>query len=979
MAARYSGVVTEVPAPPAVSLRLLGPPSLLAGGRERPLAAERPQLLLAYLAARRDWVRRDALAELLYPGRELDGARSNLRKLLFLARKLDGVGEIEQRGELLRWAPATDLQRFEAACDARRWADALAAYGGPLLLGLDAAWPAGGGDWLEAERQRLQARWHEACTRRLAELAGDPDAARTLAEAMLREDPLDDTALEALGRAQQALGQADAALVSLADYARRLAQETGLAPSAALEALGAELRSAAPPAPPPPAPGFVGRRQERRQVLERLAQPECRVLTLLGPPGVGKSALLRALLPDLQGTWVALEALVQADEVPARIAHALGLALDGALPPWQALARALAARPAVLLLDQPDHLALADGLAGLLAAAPGVRVLAAARAPLGVAGEWRLPLEGLPLPDRDESDPEVLAANDAVQLFVQRARPLAPAFELAAEAADVVRLVHEVDGLPLALELLAAWRRLMPVSEILAELSASLDVLEPSMPGERSVRAGFAKSWQQLGPVEQRVLSQLALLPSPVDRELVRGTLQAPLPVLAALADRSLLRADGDGRFSLHPLIRRLAAPLAADAEALHERHARHVARRLGGERTVGDDELPHVRAAWRWAVDHDDIALQQALRVPLARTLLRLALPREAVEAMREHVAALRRHGGPPAPLAAALAQLAASHYQCGALDEALQAAQRAEPLALAAADIHTASWAASRAGAVHWQRGELPAARSAFARQLAHVAGLPEDDPRRATALSWVALIDKAEGRFDDAQRGYEEAARLLRAAGTLHGSLYLVNNLGNLLRVRGRGAEALAVLNEGLQLARQHGSREDEPFLLTNIALVHEDQGAPEAALQWADRAVASAAEHGEPMIEISARGLRARCTAALRRQVAPALPDLWTAFTVAAQVDSPSLLAGVMVDAGLTLAHAGRRAAGFALLRHGLASPAMGPADHSEADAKLQALQPTAAELAEAATLLAPDATRDDALALLRRAAQGEAPA
>ena len=108
-----------------------------------------------------------------------------------------------------------------------------------------------------------------------------------------------------------------------------------------------------------------------------------------------------------------------------------------------------------------------------------------------------------------------------MRLFERHALPLAPGFRLADEAADVVRLVHEVEGMPLALRLLAGWRRLMPVREILAELAASLDVLEPSTPQERSVRAAFERSWHQQGALERRRQQRHLRQHAPLERTLL--------------------------------------------------------------------------------------------------------------------------------------------------------------------------------------------------------------------------------------------------------------------------------------------------------------------------------------------------------------------------------------------------------------------------------------------------------------------------
>ncbi len=895
--------------------------------------------MLAFLACRRDWVRRDELADLLYPGRDLDSARSNLRKVVFLARKVEGVGEIEQRGDLLRWAPDSDLARFEAACDQRRYGEAVALYGGTLLLGLDTAWPPAARDWLDGERQRLQSRWHDACTRRLGALAEEPEALRALAETMLRHDPLDDVALQALARAQRALGRADEALAAVADYARRLTTELKIEPSAAVQQLAADLRrgSASPPPAPAASPAaaaaLVGRRHERNQVQGRLADPACRLLTLLGPPGVGKSALARSLATEHGGVWVALEPVARADDVPAAVAAALGLVPDARLAPWEGLAQAIEERAALLVMDNVETLPLAAPLAALLAACPGLRVIATSRVALGIAGEWRMPLDGLPLPDLDERDPEVLRANDAVALFERRVRPLAPGFDLAAEAADVVQLVHDVEGLPLAIELLAAWRRLMPVRAIVEELAASLDVLEPTAAGERSVRAAFQRSWQQLGAAEQRTLARLALLPSPVDREMARRVVQAQLPVLAALVDRSLLRADDAGRFWLHPLIRRCAEPLADDIAGVRERHARHAAETLSRPGASLAESLVHALAAWDWGVAQVDADVLGGLAIALSlhlgmRGRFRDALPRTtaAQRALQAQLAAqpdrtLETASPATRKWSEALCKVLAAHaglsYMAGELDQALSAAREAQSLALTWGLSALQSYALSREGAVHWQRGDYDAAEDAFRRQLALARDNGATDAGNA-ALSWLAMVAKARGRYEDALAAYASSLQSLRAQGKLTEHLYLPNNMGNLLRLLGRTDEALALLHEALALAQDHGMAADEPFLLVNIALVHETRGQLDEAARCADKACESAVQHGEPMIEAAARLARARVSAK-RERSRSGLAEVHASLAIAQRLKSMPLRVECLSAAGVVLAATGDTGFGVALVR------------------------------------------------------------
>lgn len=975
-------------ADPSPALRLLGAPCLRVGERSTAFAAERPFLLLAMLASRRAWVRRDELADLLYPGRDLAAARSNLRKVLHLARQVPGAEGLEQQGDLLRWLPDSDLARFEEACSARHTERAVALYGGPLLLGLDKAWPTEAAEWLHAERQRLHARWHEACTRRLAELASEPEAAVELAQVLLRADPLDDTALHALATAQLALGRRQEALGQLQGFAQRLSAEAGLQPSAALRALDDALHGApVAPASALAPEGLVGRRQELAQIAQRLGEPGCRLLTLLGEPGTGKSTLARAALARHPGMahWIPLEDLHDAAQVPGRVAALLQLPLDAAAEPFAALAQALGPGQRLLVLDNAEHLALAAGVATLLAGCPGLRLLVASRTTVGVASEWRLPVAGLPLPDADETDPEVLRANDAVRLFEQRARPLAPGFGLAAEAADVVRLVHEVEGLPLAIEMLAAWRRLFPVREMLAELAGSLDLLEPSTPSERSVRASFARAWAQLGGLEQRVLAQMAVLPGPLRRAQVRAVLQAPLPALATLADRSLVRAEDSGVFTLHPLIRRCAAPLATDVPALRARHARELAQQVPAS-PPSDGDMPHLEAAWQWAVETGDAPVLHALAGTLRRQVRHRAdLPLRWQQLAAARGALQARMAGEPVPGATPAARTVARallrvvllqgqlSYAQGQFAQAFEETQQALLWARALDDLQTQTSALATISNVHWQRGELDRALARVDEALALQP--PDADALRSLfARSDRALILKAQGRFEQARAEFEQMFNLLQGRGELRGALYVAINLGNLLRLMGRCAQALRVLHEVLPLSRTPGEATDEAYVLTQLASVHETLGQHGEARRWTELAVAAAQERGEPTVETTALLMRARLAALLPDGASAAQRAMVQAMALARRLDAEPMWVHCVVSAGVVMARTGRRQAGLALVRWAQRQRTFTRADREDAERLLAPLNIDTSEESAAVRLLPPETPLADVLEQLHQAAQ-----
>ncbi|MGA0610577.1 ATP-binding protein [Caldimonas sp. KR1-144] len=620
-----------------VRLQLFGAPAVTLddGAPALALPFERRSQLLVLLALRRAWVARAEVATLLWPEQPEKLASANLRKTLFRLPGMDWGGLVESDGGSLRAVAEADVHDFEQALRKRRLADALALYAGPLLAGFDdddnEAWS----DWLQFERQRLQAAWRAAALEHLAGEGVDAGEGAALAARLLEHDPLDEAALRLHMSLLARHGQAARAHEAYRRFAERLRDELGLAPASELQALhdaigSAALARAAAPAPPAPADpaeaGFVGRAGERRRIAELLARDEVRLLNLVGPGGIGKTRLAQRALHDLAGAFadgahfVRLEDVSDAGELVARIARETGTALRGRAPALEQLAAALRERQLLLVLDNLEQLAdVAPAVIDpLLAACPRLKLIATSRVRLGLASEQLLPLEGLPCPEREDADR--VEAFDAARLFVAAARRVEPGLLPAVEAAAIVEICRLVDGLPLALELAAAWTRVLSCEAIADELregTALLRASDASHPARHaSIEHVFEQSWRRLGDAEREALAGLTVFQGGFSLEAARAVAGTPLPVLGALVDKSLLRKDGT-RLSQHPLVQQLAAARLAPAarQAARRAHMDYFRRGLGplrvalghGERAALDAveaEIENHLHAWRWAID---------------------------------------------------------------------------------------------------------------------------------------------------------------------------------------------------------------------------------------------------------------------------------------------------------------------------------------------------------------------------------------
>jgi predicted ATPase/transcriptional regulator with XRE-family HTH domain len=393
-----------------------------------------------------------------------------------------------------------------------------------------------------------------------------------------------------------------------------------LAPDA-LTVSGEPLRDTVRHNLPPADASFIGRDRELSTIVELLKSPGPRLLTLAGPGGVGKTKLALQAAHLRVGTcedgewFVPLAGVEDVEYLPAAVAEVLGLQFAGRLEPAVQLRNFLRDREVLLVLDNFEQL-LPGGLElvlDLLRHAPGVTLLVTSRERLNVTPETVMPLQGL-------------ALEEGTLLFGQRVSE-ADALRLPThERPSAERICRLVDGLPLGIEMAAAWTRLMSPEELASGLAEDLDLLgaasRDAPERHRSMRGVFEASWRRLTEGEQDVLRKLSVFRGGFTLEAAERVAGATLRSMADLVDRSLVQRRTSGRLGLHELIRHYAAEQLAsnpeDERATRERHSIYYATLLGkikaqivdGSRVAWlediEGEMDNIRAAWTWATENE-------------------------------------------------------------------------------------------------------------------------------------------------------------------------------------------------------------------------------------------------------------------------------------------------------------------------------------------------------------------------------------
>lgn len=657
-------------------LSLLGLPHLTHRGQPvHGFESRKALALLCYLAARNEPLTRTHLADLFWADKSEAKGRANLSGVVhnlttLLPHSLHADRHTIQIESETFWLDLDAFAEHARTGSAEGLAAAAQLYRDEFMTGMYLDDCPDLEVWLVGERERWRQRQASVLECLAAYFVRREDYARGLdyAARLLDLEPWREESHRQVMELLVHTGQRSAALQQFEICRRVLAEELGVEPSAETIALYARIRSEdIPPAAhavpkhnlPAQLTSFVGRETDVARITARLHNPECRLLTLVGAGGSGKTRLALEAAANFVDSFrdgvyfVPLAALSSPDLIVSEIAKAGGFAFAEATDSKTQLLNYLRDKQMLLVLDNWEHLLRGVAiLIELLQIAPKVKILATSREPLNVQAEWLVRVEGLSFPpaSRDASESAGIMHYHAVQLFVERARQGDDHFTLnPATIEPVARICRIVEGMPLAIELAAAAIRRLPVREIAEQIASNLDLTTPLQDVQarhRSLRAVLDWSYGLLSGSERALFRRLYVFAGSFTLEAaekicVGGGIQTEdvSRVLSQLADKSLLNADAGmpaRRYHLHEAVREFArAHLQRGDElpGLRRLHLKYFVQlaeryetdlRASRQRQVLDwleaDE-DNVRAALEWAVSQEGAPREMGLQLAAVMT----------------------------------------------------------------------------------------------------------------------------------------------------------------------------------------------------------------------------------------------------------------------------------------------------------------------------------------------------------------------
>ena len=826
--------------------------------------------LLAYLAVTRRAYSRDKLAALLWGEMTDADAKNNLRQALTNLRKFaedeltitrdtieftgDGFVDSIEFDSALRLASSLDPEPASVILT-----NCLRLYRGDFLEGFHVRDAPNFEDWALTERARLRELALQALhtlTQFHASRGHFPEAI-TFASRLLVFDPWHEEAHRQLMLLQARTGQISTALSQYETCKKILEKELGVLPSLETTTLYERIRAARQVSRhniPASSTEFIGREKELANLRRRLADPACRLVTLTGLGGIGKTRLAQETARQctdmfINGAWLITLAAVDLDGLVPAIGNVFDFPFTKGDAKKQLLSY-LRQKEMLLVMDNFEHLLEASALIPeILQAAPEVKILVTSRERLEVNGEWVVELSGL--------EPGSMGAD---QLFVQSAKRARAEIQFGEkESLAVAEICRLVGGLPLGIEIAAAWARSMSIESIRDEIQKSLDFLASSRRDvperQHSLRAVFESSWAGLNETEQNTFAALSVFRGGFTREAAEQV----AGIFLSLVDKSLVHRS-DSRFELHEVTRQFAEEKLRAKKRARNAHAAYYAEflaarapllrsaRLGAILPEIRAEIDNLQAMWRHAVEQGNADILSKALMGVYWIFDAQGRPTEAVE-MFASAAARVEHDPSQAALYNHLLARQITFFTMLSDFERVEALSRQViSLSEKIGDLSNQAFAMRYLGYIAMVHGDLQESKTLMSRCLDLYRSL-ENAPGMCDALTSLALVQNNLGEYEAARQNLLEAvARATAIQDDISRSVAL-SNLGGNAYYMGQFETARGYFQASYEIDAAHHDRRRMAVNLHNLACVACDLREWSTALQVQQDALALFTDIGQ----------------------------------------------------------------------------------------------------------------------------------
>ncbi|MBN1429492.1 MAG: tetratricopeptide repeat protein [Anaerolineae bacterium] len=865
-----------------LELALLGPPHIsLDGNPITGFASRKTLLLLCYLALEGEHSHtRIKLAGMLWGESPERRSRANLSDALYnIQQILPGCLSITHNGVALdaNYPHQIDVNKLcriveQLDADVAQLEEAVSLVRGDFLEGLYADDSPEIEDWLGYERERCR-RLQFAALDRLAdhyEHHSQWKQSEDIMRRLLRVEPWHEAAQRRLMLALGRQGEYATALAQYETCCQYLEKELGAAPEPETTALYEHIRRASVSRQrrlPLALSVFVGRESELSCLGEWMGNPDCRLITLVGSGGMGKTRLAQELATRYRERffdglcYVSLGPINQPEFIITTVAEAAGIRISGSSSPREQLIAALAGQELLVLLDSFEHLmGGADLVADILSGAPQVKIIATSREKLDLQGEWVFVVDGLSIPPEGLQDAAKLESYDAVACLVQRARQHQSDFALKGKEGDIARLCRLLGGSPLGIELAVALLPVLSCAQIVAEVERGLDVLVSTRRDvperHRSLRAVFDHSWQLLSAEERQIFPWLSVFRGGFTVEAASQITGADLAILSRLVAKSLLRVTvgkegAPARFDIHEILRQYAQEmLDTQPEAQQRVRVAHSTYYAGVMQQQGEwwrqeeyrktlaiisQDMDNIRAAWQRAITDRNTQIITQVMHSLYRFYDMRGWYQERSDLFVLALESLQAQAMPDEQLAwgYVVAYHAWNQLYLGNLVEAHQLAQQAVDVLRRFEPGKPLAHALNTLGVMHLNAGDYPIARESIQESLAiyRVSGSRGECISALLNLGYICI---GLGDYETARSVLENGLALCYEEGIRESMARFLHNLGYLNLAIGDLTAALYYFEQALPLCDEMELWHFKGIIRIQLGVVGVRQGRFEQAL-------------------------------------------------------------------------------------------------------------------------------------------------